>query len=95
MIDRLGSGCLEGVSSDYAHSEDELVEWQERRDFLRRKLAMAHDDMLVAPLPHPSPPTTATLGSTASCDRTVASPHRHSNTNRWTQHFTRDTYAHW
>ncbi|KAJ8251603.1 hypothetical protein GJAV_G00223120 [Gymnothorax javanicus] len=40
--------CPEGVSCDFAHSEDELQEWQERRDFLRRKLAKARDDMLIA-----------------------------------------------
>ncbi|KAG5832488.1 hypothetical protein ANANG_G00291690 [Anguilla anguilla] len=49
LCPRLESGCPEGVSCDYAHSEEELVEWQERRDFLRRKLAKARDDMLIAP----------------------------------------------
>uniref|UniRef100_A0AAZ3REG4 C3H1-type domain-containing protein n=1 Tax=Oncorhynchus tshawytscha TaxID=74940 RepID=A0AAZ3REG4_ONCTS len=43
------SGCLEGVSCDYAHSAEELVEWQERREFLRRKLAKAREDMLIMP----------------------------------------------
>ncbi|XP_064170212.1 LOW QUALITY PROTEIN: zinc finger CCCH domain-containing protein 7B-like [Anguilla rostrata] len=49
LCPRLESSCPEGVSCDYAHSEEELVEWQERRDFLRRKLAKARDDMLIAP----------------------------------------------
>ncbi|KAJ8387584.1 hypothetical protein AAFF_G00152800 [Aldrovandia affinis] len=49
LCPRLESGCPECVSCDYAHSEEELVEWQERRDFLRRKLAKARDDMLIAP----------------------------------------------
>lgn len=49
MIDRLESGCPEGVSCDYAHSVEELVEWQERREFLRRKLAKAREDMLIMP----------------------------------------------
>uniref|UniRef100_A0A8C7NTJ8 Zinc finger CCCH-type containing 7B n=1 Tax=Oncorhynchus mykiss TaxID=8022 RepID=A0A8C7NTJ8_ONCMY len=43
------SGCPEGVSCDYAHSVEELVEWQERREFLRRKLAKARKDMLIRP----------------------------------------------
>uniref|UniRef100_A0A674ATC8 Zinc finger CCCH-type containing 7B n=1 Tax=Salmo trutta TaxID=8032 RepID=A0A674ATC8_SALTR len=43
------SGCPEGVSCDYAHSVEELVEWQERREFLRRKLAKARKDMLIMP----------------------------------------------
>lgn len=46
---RLESGCLDGASCDYAHSEEELVEWKERRDFLRRKLAKAREDMLIMP----------------------------------------------
>ncbi|XP_030649950.1 zinc finger CCCH-type containing 7Ba [Chanos chanos] len=41
--------CPEGVSCDFAHSEAELEEWQERRDFLRRKLAKARADMLILP----------------------------------------------
>lgn len=49
MIDRLESGCPEGVSCDYAHSAEELVEWQERREFLRRKLAKAREDKLIMP----------------------------------------------
>ena len=49
MIDRLESICEDGVSCDYAHSEEELVEWKERRDFLRRKLAKAREDMLIMP----------------------------------------------
>lgn len=46
---RLDGTCPDGVSCDYAHSEEELAEWRERRDFLRRKLSKARDDMLIAP----------------------------------------------
>uniref|UniRef100_A0A8C9WP95 Zinc finger CCCH-type containing 7B n=1 Tax=Scleropages formosus TaxID=113540 RepID=A0A8C9WP95_SCLFO len=49
LCPRLEGSCPEGASCDYAHSEEELAEWQERRDFLRRKLAKARDDMLIAP----------------------------------------------
>ncbi|XP_041719294.1 zinc finger CCCH domain-containing protein 7B isoform X3 [Coregonus clupeaformis] len=49
LCPRLESGCPEGVSCDYAHSDEELVEWQERREFLRRKLAKAREDMLIMP----------------------------------------------
>ncbi|XP_070296108.1 zinc finger CCCH domain-containing protein 7B [Salvelinus sp. IW2-2015] len=49
LCPRLESGCPEGVSCDYAHSVEELVEWQERREFLRRKLAKAREDMLIMP----------------------------------------------
>ncbi|KAL4658056.1 zinc finger CCCH domain-containing protein 7B [Arapaima gigas] len=52
VCSRLDGGCPEGASCDYAHSEEELVEWQERREFLRRKLAKARDDMLIAPSDH-------------------------------------------
>uniref|UniRef100_A0A3B3RHB6 Zinc finger CCCH-type containing 7B n=1 Tax=Paramormyrops kingsleyae TaxID=1676925 RepID=A0A3B3RHB6_9TELE len=45
----LDGACPDGVSCDYAHSEEELAEWRERRDFLRRKLSKARDDMLIAP----------------------------------------------
>nr|XP_006636940.2 PREDICTED: zinc finger CCCH domain-containing protein 7B [Lepisosteus oculatus] len=44
-----GGSCPEGASCDSAHSAEELAEWEERRDFLRRKLAKARDDMLIAP----------------------------------------------
>ncbi|XP_062872326.1 zinc finger CCCH-type containing 7Ba [Trichomycterus rosablanca] len=46
---RLDSGCVEGVSCDFAHSEEELQEWRERRDFLRRRLERARADKLIAP----------------------------------------------
>ncbi|XP_070703241.1 zinc finger CCCH domain-containing protein 7B-like [Pempheris klunzingeri] len=46
---KLDSGCPDGVSCDYAHSLEELKEWTERRDFLRRKLAKAKKDMLIMP----------------------------------------------
>lgn len=49
MTDRLGGGCPDGVSCDYAHSPEELQEWTERRDFLRQKLARAREDMLIMP----------------------------------------------
>uniref|UniRef100_A0A4W5RY66 Zinc finger CCCH-type containing 7Ba n=1 Tax=Hucho hucho TaxID=62062 RepID=A0A4W5RY66_9TELE len=49
LCPRLESGCPEGVSCDYAHSVEELVEWQERREFLRQKLAKAREDMLIMP----------------------------------------------
>lgn len=49
MIDRLDSECPEGASCDFAHSPEELQEWLERRDFLRRKLAKAREDMLIMP----------------------------------------------
>lgn len=47
-----GGGCPDGVSCDYAHSAEELREWTERRDFLRRKLAGARADMLIMPDEH-------------------------------------------
>ncbi|XP_078140633.1 zinc finger CCCH domain-containing protein 7B-like [Centroberyx gerrardi] len=46
---KLDSGCAEGASCDFAHSAEELQEWLERRDFLRRKLAKARGDMLIMP----------------------------------------------
>uniref|UniRef100_A0AAY5L9T6 C3H1-type domain-containing protein n=1 Tax=Esox lucius TaxID=8010 RepID=A0AAY5L9T6_ESOLU len=49
IIDRLESECPEGASCDYAHGTEELEEWQERREFLRRKLAKAREDMLIMP----------------------------------------------
>lgn len=49
MLCRLGGGCPDGVSCDYAHSAAELQEWLERRDFLRQKLAKAREDMLIMP----------------------------------------------
>uniref|UniRef100_A0A667X461 Zinc finger CCCH-type containing 7B n=1 Tax=Myripristis murdjan TaxID=586833 RepID=A0A667X461_9TELE len=46
---KLDSECPEGASCDFAHSPEELQEWLERRDFLRRKLAKAREDMLIMP----------------------------------------------
>ncbi|XP_073692616.1 zinc finger CCCH-type containing 7Ba [Garra rufa] len=46
---RLDDDCAEGVSCDFAHSEEELQEWHKRRDFLRRTLKKARDDMLISP----------------------------------------------
>ncbi|XP_031432761.1 zinc finger CCCH domain-containing protein 7B [Clupea harengus] len=41
--------CPEGEACDFAHSEEELQEWHERRALMRRKLAKARTDMLIAP----------------------------------------------
>ncbi|XP_034150956.1 zinc finger CCCH-type containing 7Ba isoform X1 [Esox lucius] len=49
LCPRLESECPEGASCDYAHGTEELEEWQERREFLRRKLAKAREDMLIMP----------------------------------------------
>lgn len=49
MIDRLDGACPEGLACDFAHSSEELQEWYERRAFMRRKLAKARADMLIAP----------------------------------------------
>ncbi|XP_072531265.1 zinc finger CCCH-type containing 7Ba [Salminus brasiliensis] len=48
LCPRLQTGCDEGLSCDFAHSEEELQEWHERRDFLRRRLDKARADMLIA-----------------------------------------------
>ncbi|ROL41298.1 Zinc finger CCCH domain-containing protein 7B [Anabarilius grahami] len=45
---RLADGCTEGLSCDFAHSEEELQEWHRRRDFLRRRLDKARADMLIS-----------------------------------------------
>ncbi|XP_053493232.1 zinc finger CCCH-type containing 7Ba isoform X3 [Ictalurus furcatus] len=49
LCPRLESGCAEGMSCDYAHSEEELQEWRKRRDFLHRRLESARAEMLIAP----------------------------------------------
>lgn len=49
ILTRLDDGCSDGVSCDYAHSPEELQEWRERRDFLRKKIARAKKDMLIMP----------------------------------------------
>ncbi|XP_042360267.1 zinc finger CCCH-type containing 7Ba [Plectropomus leopardus] len=49
LCPKLDGGCPDGVSCDFAHSLEELQEWTERRDLLRRKLAKARDDMLIMP----------------------------------------------
>lgn len=49
IFDRLDGGCPDGVSCDFAHSVEELQEWTERRDLLRRKLAKAREDVLIMP----------------------------------------------
>ncbi|RXN11089.1 zinc finger CCCH domain-containing 7B-like protein [Labeo rohita] len=48
LCPRLEEGCAEGVSCDFAHSEEELQEWHKRRDFLRRTLNKARADMLIS-----------------------------------------------
>uniref|UniRef100_A0A3B4AYF0 C3H1-type domain-containing protein n=1 Tax=Periophthalmus magnuspinnatus TaxID=409849 RepID=A0A3B4AYF0_9GOBI len=47
LCPKLEDDCPDGVSCDYAHSLEELQEWIERRDFLRRKLDRAREDMLI------------------------------------------------
>lgn len=49
ILCRMVDGCSDGVSCDYAHSPEELQEWGERRDFLRKKLAKAKEDMFIMP----------------------------------------------
>lgn len=49
---RLADGCYDGVGCDYAHTPEELQEWRERRDFLRKKLAKAKEDMFIMPDEH-------------------------------------------
>lgn len=49
LCPKLDGSCLDGVSCDYAHSPEELQEWNDRRDFLRQKLAKAREDMLIMP----------------------------------------------
>ncbi|KAM4531498.1 zinc finger CCCH domain-containing protein 7B-like isoform 2-T2 [Odontesthes bonariensis] len=49
LCPKYDGGCPDGVSCDYAHSPEELQEWTERRDFLRRRLAKAREDMLIMP----------------------------------------------
>lgn len=49
LCPKLDEDCPDGVSCDYAHCPEELQEWIERRDFLRRKLDRAREDMLIMP----------------------------------------------
>ncbi|KAG1966940.1 zinc finger CCCH-type containing 7Ba isoform X3 [Pimephales promelas] len=46
---RFDDGCTDGMSCDFAHSEEELQEWLKRRDFLRLTLEKARADMLISP----------------------------------------------
>lgn len=46
---RSEADCPDGASCEFAHSPEELQEWIERRDFLRRKLAKAREDNLIMP----------------------------------------------
>lgn len=41
--------CTEEEQCKLAHSEQELREWKERREFLLMKLAKARNDYLIAP----------------------------------------------
>ncbi|XP_034047100.1 zinc finger CCCH domain-containing protein 7B-like [Thalassophryne amazonica] len=52
LCSKLGDSCPDGVSCDYAHCLEELQEWIERRDLLRRKLTRAREDMLIMPDEH-------------------------------------------
>ncbi|XP_056608333.1 zinc finger CCCH-type containing 7Ba isoform X1 [Triplophysa dalaica] len=47
LCHRFEEGCPDGVSCDYAHSEEELQEWCRRREFLRRRLDKARAEMLI------------------------------------------------
>ncbi|XP_053708164.1 zinc finger CCCH domain-containing protein 7B-like isoform X2 [Synchiropus splendidus] len=49
LCPKLGGHCPDGVSCDFAHSTEELQEWRERRDFLRRKLDRAREELLIMP----------------------------------------------
>lgn len=49
LCSKLGGACPEGVSCDFAHSEEELREWMKRRSLLRQKLAKAREEMLIMP----------------------------------------------
>uniref|UniRef100_UPI00358F7E37 zinc finger CCCH domain-containing protein 7A n=1 Tax=Myxine glutinosa TaxID=7769 RepID=UPI00358F7E37 len=44
-----GHDCPEGDKCQYAHSEPELREWEERRVFLRQKFEKAVEDKLILP----------------------------------------------
>uniref|UniRef100_A0A8D0H4N5 Zinc finger CCCH-type containing 7B n=1 Tax=Sphenodon punctatus TaxID=8508 RepID=A0A8D0H4N5_SPHPU len=41
--------CPEGEKCRYAHGQDELTEWLDRREVLKQKLAKARKDMLLCP----------------------------------------------
>ncbi|XP_075010147.1 zinc finger CCCH domain-containing protein 7B isoform X10 [Calonectris borealis] len=41
--------CPEGEECRYAHGQDELTEWLDRREVLKQKLAKARKDMLLCP----------------------------------------------
>ncbi|NXR98217.1 Z3H7B protein, partial [Oxylabes madagascariensis] len=41
--------CPEGQECRYAHGQDELTEWLDRREVLKQKLAKARKDMLLCP----------------------------------------------
>lgn len=49
LCHRLEEGCPDGVSCDFAHSEEELQEWRRRREFLRRTLNKAREDLMISP----------------------------------------------
>uniref|UniRef100_A0A8B9QYI6 Zinc finger CCCH-type containing 7B n=1 Tax=Anas platyrhynchos TaxID=8839 RepID=A0A8B9QYI6_ANAPL len=46
---RKNKACPEGEECRYAHGQDELTEWLDRREVLKQKLAKARKDMLLCP----------------------------------------------
>ncbi|ETE69741.1 Zinc finger CCCH domain-containing protein 7B, partial [Ophiophagus hannah] len=42
-------GCPEGEKCNFAHGQDELTEWLDRREVMKQKLAKARKDMLLCP----------------------------------------------
>ncbi|XP_039191488.1 zinc finger CCCH domain-containing protein 7B isoform X3 [Crotalus tigris] len=42
-------GCPEGEKCHFAHGQDELTEWLDRREVMKQKLAKARKDMLLCP----------------------------------------------
>ncbi|KAM6435996.1 zinc finger CCCH domain-containing protein 7B isoform 4-T10 [Liasis olivaceus] len=42
-------GCPEGEKCRFAHGQDELTEWLDRREVMKQKLAKARKDMLLCP----------------------------------------------
>lgn len=49
LCPKFADHCPDGMSCDYAHGPEELQEWNERREFFKRKLKRAKDDMLIMP----------------------------------------------
>lgn len=44
-----GKACPDGDKCRYAHGQEELSEWLDRREVLKQKLAKARKDMLLCP----------------------------------------------